>query len=174
MAIYGKNFIFQQHLVSQLGTRPSTWSGAEPNPRSTPPPRSSRRTPGPSTPPRRRGSPFPNSPPHTPPTPPRRTAPETSPRRSAPQPSPPRQQSTRKGYYDPEQVGRTRRDSLGIFLLPSTATEREIRVQYRRLARKYHPDKYHLTLNTVSSEMTELEAQVHFQLISYAYESLST
>ena len=26
------------HLVSQLGTRPSTWSGAKPNPRSTPPP----------------------------------------------------------------------------------------------------------------------------------------
>ena len=26
------------HLVKQLGTHPSTWNGAEPNPRSTPPP----------------------------------------------------------------------------------------------------------------------------------------
>ena len=159
--------------MSQLGRRPSTWSGAEPNPRSTPPPRSSTRAPGPSTPPRHRGSPSSDSPSHAPPTPPRRTAPETPPRRSAPQSSPPRQQNN-SGNYDPEQVGRTRRDSLGIFLLPSTATEREIKVQYRRLARKYHPDKYHLTTNTVSSEMTELEAQVHFQLISNAYEFLRT
>ena len=29
------------HLIKQLGTHPSTWSGAKPNPRSTPPPRSS-------------------------------------------------------------------------------------------------------------------------------------
>ena len=41
------------HLVKQLGTHPSTWNGAKPNPRSTPPPRSSQRTATSSTPPRR-------------------------------------------------------------------------------------------------------------------------
>ena len=40
------------HLVSQLGTIFSTWTGAKSNPRSTPPIRSSWRTPGPSTLPR--------------------------------------------------------------------------------------------------------------------------
>jgi len=100
-------------------------------------------------------------------------APESSPRRSAPQPSPPRQQndqSRNNENYDPEQVGRTRRDSLGIFLLPSTATEREIKVQYRRLARIYHPDKY----DPMTNEMSKMEAQEHFKLINNAYEFLRT
>ena len=30
---------YWKHLIKQLGTHPSTWNGAEPNPRSTPPPR---------------------------------------------------------------------------------------------------------------------------------------
>ena len=36
--------VYWAHLVKQLGAPPSTWNGAEPNPRSMPPPRSSRRT----------------------------------------------------------------------------------------------------------------------------------
>ena len=41
-------------------------------------------------------------------------------------------------------VGKNRKDSLGILNLPisTAATEREIKVQYQRLARIYHPDKY--------------------------------
>ena len=94
-------------------------------------------------------------------------APEPSPRRSAPQPSPRRQQNNPNQNYVSEQVGKTRRDSLGIFNLPNAATEREIKVQYRRLARIYHPDKY-----VTTNEMTKMEAQEHFKLINNAYEFL--
>ena len=71
------------HLVSQLGSNPSKWNGPEPKPRSTPPPCSSRRNIGPSTPPRRQ------TPPNSPP-PFRARNPQfapTSPRRNGPQPS---------------------------------------------------------------------------------------
>ena len=70
---------YWKHLIKQLGTNPSTWNGAEPNPRSTPPPCSPRRAAGPSAPPCRRAPP--NSPPpfqardyHFTPTLPRRNA----------------------------------------------------------------------------------------------------
>ena len=51
----------------------------------------------------------------------------------------------------------TRRDYLGILnlLVSSAATEREIKVKYRRLARIYHPDKYDPTTN----KMSKIEAQ---------------
>ena len=71
-------------------------------------------------------------------------------------------------------MGHTRRDSLGIMNLSIAATEREIKVQYVQLARKYHPDKYDAPSNEVSTEMTRLEAQQHFQMISNAYEYLRT
>ena len=74
--------------------------------------------------------------------------------------------------FDPMGVGRNRKDSFGILELPMTATEREIRVQYRRLARIYHPDKYNLASNEVSSRMTVLEGQQHFQMISNAHDYL--
>ena len=67
-------------------------------------------------------------------------------------------------------VGRNRKDSFGILELLLTATEREMKVQYRRLARIYHLDRYELALNEVSSRMTMLEAQQHFQMINNAYE----
>ena len=166
------------HLVSKLGSSPSKWTGTEPNPRSTPPPRSSRRTnASPSTPPRRPAPP--NSPPpsrtrntqHTP-TPPRRSAPQPSPRREA---SPRQEESSRRNQsdqrnYDPEKVGHTKRDSLGILNIPMSATEREIKVQYRRLARIYHPDKFDPT----TTEMSMFEAQEHFKQINNAYEYLRT
>jgi hypothetical protein len=166
------------HLVSQLGSNPSRWTGTEPNPRSTPPPRSSRRNnTSPPTPPRRPVPP--NSPPpsrtrntqHTP-TPPRRNAPQPSPRRQA---SPRQEESSRRNQrdqrnYDPAKVGHTKRDSLGILNIPMSATEREIKVQYRRLARIYHPDKYDPTI----TEMSMFEAQEHFKQINNAYEYLRT
>ena len=73
-----------------------------------------------------------------------------------------------------DRVGRTRRDSLGIMNLSLAATEREIKITYIRLARRYHPDKYGLASNDVSTEMSSIEAQQHFQLISNAYEYLRT
>ena len=71
-------------------------------------------------------------------------------------------------------MGQTRRDSLGFLKLSSAATEREIKITYIRLARRYHPDKYNLASNDVSSEMTFVEAQQHFQLLNNAYEYLRT
>ena len=64
------------------------------------------------------------------------------------------------------------KDSPGILnLLISTDTiEREIKVQYRRRARIYHPDKYDPTTN----KMSESEAQEHFKLINNAYKYLLT
>ena len=48
--------------------------------------------------------------------------------------------------------------------------EREIKVQYQRLARFYHPDKYDPTTN----KMSKSEAQVHFKLINNVYKYLRT
>ena len=147
---------YWKHLIKQLGTHPSTWNGDEPNPRSAPPPRPSRRAAGLSTPLRRRAPP--NSPPpfrardsHFTPTPPRRNALQSSPRRESPlrrEKSPRRTQSESQNY-DPKKVGQNGKDSLGILNLPisTSATEREIKVQYRRLARIYHPEKYDPTTN---------------------------
>ena len=58
--------------------------------------------------------------------------------------------------------------------LSLAAMEREIKIMYIRLARKYHPDKYNMSSNEVSEEMTRLEAQQHFQMISNTYEYLRT
>ena len=138
------------HLERKLGSNPSTWTGTKPNPRSTPPPRSSRRTAAPSTHPRRQAPP--DSPPPScarntqfTPTPPRRNVPQPSPRRET---SPrheeaPRWNQSDKRNYDPEKLGYTKRDSLGIINIPrsTAATEREIKVHYRRLSIIYHPDK---------------------------------
>ena len=113
------------HLIKQLGTHPSTWNSAEPNPRSTPPLCSSQRTAAPSTPPRRQ-APL-NSPPpfrardtHFTPTPLRRNALQPSPRSKASpicKESPRRTQSNNQNY-DPEKLGYNSRDSLGILNLP--------------------------------------------------------
>ena len=145
---------YWKHLIKQLGTHPSTRNKAEPNPRSTPPPRSSRRTAGLSTTPRIQSPP--NSPPpfgarnyHFTPTLPRCKAPQPSPRQEF---SPRRKKSPRRTQsesqnYDPKKVGQNRKDSLGILnlLISTAATEREIKVQYRRLEKIYHPDKYNPT-----------------------------
>ena len=74
------------HLVRQLGLNPSTWNGIKPNPRSTPPTRSSLRTAAQSTPPRIQAPPDSPPPsralnPQFTPTPPIRNAPQLSPRR---------------------------------------------------------------------------------------------
>ena len=52
----------------------------------------------------------------------------------------------------------------------AAAMEREIKVQYRRFARIYHPDKYDPTTN----KMSMFEALEHFKLITNAYKYLHT
>ena len=61
----------------------------------------------------------------------------------------PKWNQSNKQNYDREKVGYTKRDSLGIINIPisTAATEIEIKVQYRCLARIYHPDKYNPTAN---------------------------
>ena len=176
LALYGG---YWAHLVNQLGTYPLTWDGAEPNLRSTPPPRSSRRTVVPSTPPCRQAPPNSSPPfrachPHFTLTPTRRNAPQPSlrckalPRRK----NSPRQTQSDHQNYDRKKLDHNRGDFLGILNLPVsyTATEREIKVQYRRLARIYHPYKYNPTTNKTS----KYEAQEHFKLINNAYKYLRT
>ena len=121
------------HLIKKLGTHPSTCNGAEPNPRSTPSPGSSRRAADPSTPPRRQASP--NSPPpfrtrdsNFTPTPMRRNMPQPSPRHEASlrREKLPRRAQSHSQNYDPRKLGYNRKDSLDILNLPAstTATER--------------------------------------------------
>ena len=52
----------------------------------------------------------------------------------------------------------------------TSSKEIEIKVQYRRLARIYHPDKYDPTTN----KMSKSEAQGHLKLIKSVYEYLRT
>ena len=80
----------------------------------------------------------------------------------------PRRTQSESQNYDPKKVGQNRKDSLGILNLPisAAAINREVKVQYQRLARIYHPDKYDPTTN----KMSKSEAQEHFKLISNVYE----
>ena len=160
------------HLIKQLGTHPLTWNGAKPNPRSTPPPRSSWRSATPSPPPRRQAPPnspipFCNRDPHFTPTPLRRNAPQPSPRREASQrrEKSPRLTQSDIQNYDPRKVGHNRKDSLGIPNLPvsTDAIERETKVQYRRLEIIYHPDKYNPMKKNV-----KIRTQEYFKLINNA------
>ena len=108
-----------------------------------PPPRLSQRTTTLSTPPRKQAPhksthPFCAHDTQFTPTLLRRIAPQPSPRREASprrEKSPIRTQSNNQNY-DPKKVGHTRRDSLGILNTPvsTAATEREIKLQYWRLA----------------------------------------
>ena len=55
-------------------------------------------------------------------------------------------------------------DSLHILDMTDCATEREVKTQYRRLARIYHPDKYDQT----STQMTPRQSEEHFKIIYQA------
>ena len=78
------------------------------------------------------------------------------------QPQPPPRQSYRNEWnYNPDGVGRNRIDSFGIL---------QIKVQYRRLERIYHPDKYDGRANPT----TKKESKEHFKLINNTYEFLRT
>ena len=159
-----QNF-YWEYLLYQLVNKPSEWGGAAPHPDDYTP-----------------DSP-PSTPPCTPTSPPQRphtntyspSNPPPSPPPSLPmpprQPPPPPRQSYRNEWnYNPDGVGRNRIYSFGILKLNNTATEREIKLQYRRLAIIYHPNKYNGTKNPT----TKTESQEHFKLINNAYEYLRT
>ena len=155
---------YWKYLIANLGNSP------KPQPTQEPSTSSSQNKNGRYSPP---NSPSENETP--PPSPPSlapwpryqaRTPPETpqSPRTQNAQSTPPRSRFN----FDPESVGKTKRDSLRILLMTDFATEREVKTQYRQLARIYHPDKYDQT----STQMTPRQSKEHFKLINNAYEFL--
>ena len=99
-----------------------------------------------------------------PPSPP--PARPSPPRRRRPGPPPPQADNGHERDYDPAQVGRSLYDSLKILGLGLGASEREVKLAYRRLACLYHPDKWDQTKETTG--MTLLETTVHFQLLNNA------
>ncbi len=65
-------------------------------------------------------------------------------------------------------VGRSMSHSLKILGLGFGASKMEIKVHYRQLARKYHPDKN----DTASTGLTMAEASDFFKLLNNANEYL--
>jgi DnaJ-class molecular chaperone len=66
------------------------------------------------------------------------------------------------------QVGRSMFQSLAILGLGLGASETKIKVHYRQLARKYHPDKN----DTAITGLTTSEASTFFQLLNNAHQYL--
>jgi len=112
---------------------------------------------------------------HTPPP-----SPPPRPRRPPPPPHhpPPTGNTTDDDVYNPKRwlndpsfcsmVGRSMSHSLKILGLGLGASEMEIKVHYRQLARKYHPDKN----DTASTGLTTAEASDFFKLLNNANEYL--
>jgi DnaJ-class molecular chaperone len=79
-------------------------------------------------------------------------------------PAPPPPRATEGRDYIPEQVGHCVYDSLKILGLGLGASEREVKLAYRRLASIFHPDK-RVQQNTITG-MTYQETTAHFQLLN--------
>ena len=77
-------------------------------------------------------------------------------------PSPPRR------AYNIYVVGKTRKDSLGIFNLSGDVTERELKTNYQKIAQIYHPDKH----RPASTCMSPNQAEEYLKLVNNAYECL--
>ena len=90
------------------------------------------------------------------------------PRRQHPPPpqQPPQPDSTNRRDYIPEQVGRSMYDSLKILGLGLGASEREVKLAYRRLASIFHPGKWEHSRHTTG--MTLPETTAHFQMLNNA------
>ena len=84
-------------------------------------------------------------------------------------PPSPRQQDHTRTDYDPELVGRSLDHSFKALGLGLGATETEVKVQYRALARIYHPDKHDPT----RTGMTHKAAADYFTLINNVHTYLS-
>ena len=72
--------------------------------------------------------------------------------------------------YNLDDVGKTRKDSLGILNLVSYVTEREVKMNYRKIARIYHPDKHRPS----STNMSPDQAEEYFKLVNNTYAFLRT
>ena len=57
---------------------------------------------------------------------------------------------------------------MGILNLSEDATEREVKTNYRKIARIYHPDKH----RPASIGMSPNQAEEYFKLVNNAYEFL--
>ena len=104
-----------------------------------------------------------------PPPPPR--APPMHENRQHSSPPPHEQYDPKRWLHDEDfctQVGRSMFPSLTILGLGLGASETEIKVHYRQLARKYHPDKN----NPAITGLDATESSVFFQLLNNAHEYL--
>jgi hypothetical protein len=94
----------------------------------------------------------------------RNSPPSPSPRRPHPQP-PPTPNSPRPRNYNPDGVGANMNDSLKCMGLDLSATERELKVRFRLLSRKYHPDKH----KSDETGLLDEQAKEKFQEFNNAY-----
>jgi hypothetical protein len=99
-----------------------------------------------------------------PPTPPR-NPPPSPPREPR---EPPRSNDDQNRGYDPDGVGYNLEDSLGIFNLEQGVNWMEIKAEFKRLSRLYHPDKH----NPARTNMTTEQAKAFFQLFNNAKDYL--
>jgi curved DNA-binding protein CbpA len=86
--------------------------------------------------------------------------------------TPPPPQADGGRDYIPDQVGQSLYDSLRILGLGLGASEREVKLAYRRLACLYHPKKWDQTCEVTG--MTLGETTAHFQLLNNAQSFLCT
>jgi hypothetical protein len=93
------------------------------------------------------------------------------PQQHQPAPLPPPQADGGRDYI-PEQVGCSIYDSLKILGLGLGASERKVKLAYRRLACLYHPDKWEHV--RTATGMTLQETTTHFQLLNNAHAFLCT
>ena len=68
--------------------------------------------------------------------------------------------------YNVDEVGKTRKDSLLIINLVGNVTEQEVKKNYRKISRIYHPDKHRPVLTGMSPN----QAEEYFKLVNNAYE----
>ena len=86
------------------------------------------------------------------------------PRRRPPPPPPSPRRNQPRTDYDPTMVGRSLEHSFKALGLGLGATETEVKVAYRALARIYHPDKH----DPAQTGMTHADASEYFKLINNA------
>ena len=104
----------------------------------------------------------PHAPPRQPPPPSRaRVTPSKTPLERA-APSPPRI------AYNVDELGEMGTESLGILNIIGKATEREVKKDYRKIARIYHPDRHCPDLTGMSPN----QAEEYFKLFNNAYNFL--
>ena len=149
-AFYALDDQYWKFLISTLGQHPETPPNRPPPSPSRPPPQ----------PPAGEENEESREPQRTPPRAQSQPTPSPPPRRAPPSPN--------HRQHDPTGVGRNKIDSLRILGLHLNSTEREVRVQYRKLARTYHPDKH----NPQTTGLSMREAENLFKLFNNAHSHL--